>query len=94
MSVRKLNEDWTADVVGRLHKYRISRQEFADRCGYSLTYISLVLNCIKEFSSEKAKARTKKHILDVLSEIENEIDEEIRLEKEKEAHWYDYFNKT
>ena len=90
MSSRKLNEEWTADVVRRMHKYRISKKELASKCHYSLTYLSLVLNCIKRFSSEKAKERTKGHILECLKAIEDEIEKEIQ----EEEKWYEYFNKT
>ena len=90
MAPRKLNEKWTADVVGRMHKYRISKKELASKCHYSLTYLSLVLNCVKEFSSEKAKNKTKNHILKCLKAIEDEIDKEIQ----EEEKWYEYFNKT
>lgn len=90
MSSRQLNEMWTAEVVGRMHLYRISRQELASKCHYSVTYISMVLNGIKEFSSEKSKERTKTHILDCLSELE----EEVKREQEKEVKWYEYFNKA
>lgn len=94
MSGRKLNEDWTADVVGRCHKYRINRSELASKCHYSLTYISMVLNGIKEFSSERAKERTKAHILKCLSDIEAEIEKEIKLDEESEVDWREYFNKA
>ena len=90
MAPSKLNEKWTADVVGRMHKYRISKKELASKCHYSLTYLSLVLNCVKEFSSEKAKNKTKNHILKCLKAIEDEIDKEIQ----EEEKWYEYFNKT
>ena len=90
MSSRKLNEEWTADVVSRMHRYRISKKELASKCHYSLTYLSLVLNCVKEFSSEKAKERTKSHILECLGAIESEINKEI----EEDKKWYEYFNKT
>lgn len=90
MAPRKLNEEWTADIIGRMHRYRISKKELASKCHYSLTYLSLVLNCIKEFSSERAKNRTKTHILKCLSEIENDIEKEIQ----EEEKWYEYFNKT
>lgn len=59
MPGRQLNEEWTARVVGRMHKYRISRAELASKCHYSLTYISLVLNGNKEFKSEYAKQKTR-----------------------------------
>ena len=90
MSSRKLNEEWTADIVGRMHRYRISKKELASKCHYSLTYLSLVLNCVKEFSSERAKEKTKNHIIRCLRSIEEEIEKEIQ----EEEKWYEYFNKT
>lgn len=91
MSARQLNEEWTAEVVKRMHRYRISRLELASKCHYSLTYLSLVLNGNKEFKSERAKERTRKKIEDNLSAIENDILSEI---KEEEVDWREYFNKT
>lgn len=90
MSARKLNEEWTAEVVGRMHRYRITRAELASKCHYSQTYLSLVLNGIKEFSSEKAKEKTKAKILKNLELIEDDILREI----EEEEDWSEYFNKT
>jgi len=90
MSARKLNEEWTAEVVGRMHRYRISKKELASKCHYSLTYLSLVLNCVKEFSTETAKEKTKNKILKCLRAIEEEIEKEIQ----DEERWYEYFNKT
>lgn len=94
MGARQLNDEWTAYVVGRLHRFRISRKELADKCGYTLTYLSMVLNNYKEFSCERSKERTKNHILKSLREIETQILKDIRDEKSKEEKWYDYFNKT
>ncbi len=90
MSARKLNEILTAEVVGRMHRYRISKKELAPECHFSLTYLSLVLNCVKEFSTERAKEKTKNHILKCLKAIEDRINREIQ----EEEKWYEYFNKT
>lgn len=91
MSGRKLNEEWSAEVVGRMHRYRITRAELASKCHYSLTYLSLVLNGMKEFSSDKAKEKTKNKIINNLTLIENDILSEIRKE---EVDWREYFNKA
>lgn len=71
-----LNEDWTADVVGRMHKYRIKNTELAERCkkkygkpGYHPTYLSTVLNGNKHFESEEAARETKEIILSALEEL-------------------------
>ena len=90
MSGRQLNEEWTAEVVGRMHRYRITRAELASKCHYTQTYLSLVLNGVKEFSSEKAKEKTKLKILKNLELIEADILKEIR----EEEDWREYFNKT
>ncbi len=94
MAGRQLNEEWTADVIREMHRYRITRSELASKCHYSLTYLSLVLNCNKEFSSEYAKEKTKKKILKCLCEIKADILDEIKEETAEERPWYEYFNKT
>ena len=38
------NEDWTVDVVGRMHRLRITNLALAERSGYSAAYLSTVLN--------------------------------------------------
>lgn len=43
-----LNEDWTADVVGRMHRCKIKNEQLAHECGYSATYLSTVLNGNKD----------------------------------------------
>lgn len=68
-----LNEDWTADVIGRMHKYRISNQRLAEACGYSAAYLSTVLNGRKTFESEEAKQRTTDKIIHALTQLESEI---------------------
>lgn len=62
-----LNEDWTADVVGQMHKYRITNLDLADECvyytdpdgnarTYTPSYLSVVLNGKKELDDpEKTK---------------------------------------
>lgn len=73
MSKPRLNEEWTAYVVGRMHLYRISRKELADKCNYTTPYLSTVLNCNKEFESETSKEKTKIHIMESLDEMTSEI---------------------
>lgn len=67
------NEDWTADVVGRMHKYRITNVQLAEACEYSPAYLSTVLNGKKTFESEETKKKTKDRILDALSGLETRI---------------------
>ena len=61
----KFNEDWTAHVVGRMHKYRIRNPELAKRAGYHPSYLSIVLNGGKELSGD----HTKENILSALNAI-------------------------
>lgn len=67
-----LNEDWTADVVGRMHRCRITNEQLARECGYSATYLSVVLNGKKELS-DKGKESTKDTIFKALERIESRI---------------------
>lgn len=69
----KFNEEWTVEVIGKLHKYRIPHSELADACGYTPAYLSTVLNGHKKFLSDYSKDRTKAHIIDELNKLEAEI---------------------
>lgn len=81
----RLNEEWTAYVVGEMHRYRISRRELADKCNYTTPYLSTVLNCNKEFESEVSKEKTKCHIMSCLDELSYDILRRYR-------HGHDYFS--
>lgn len=70
------NEDWTADVIGRMHKFRITNVQLAAECGYTPAYLSTVLNGRKTFESEDTKERTKSRILDALKRIEVTVSSE------------------
>lgn len=72
MEKTDFNEHWTVEVVGMMHKYRITNKELADRCKLASPYISTVLNGKKEFSSQKAKDRLISKIFSALKEIERE----------------------
>lgn len=72
-----LNEDWTADVVGRMHKFRIRNSDLAERAGYDPAYVSTVLNDSKTFGSPEAKEKTKQRILTALAELEQERMQEV-----------------
>lgn len=67
-----LNEDWTADVVGRMHRCRIRNEQLAQECGYTATYLSTVLNGNKNLS-DKGKEETKDRIFKALERIESQI---------------------
>ena len=68
-----LNEDWTADVVGRMHRCRISNVQLAEECNYSAAYLSTVLNGNKVFENDEAKEKTKDRIMDGLARLESKI---------------------
>ena len=70
---RKINEEWTGTVVGKMHQWGISNTELAKRCGYTTQYISMVLNGKKDFKSGESKEKTKNHIMRALSEIVEEV---------------------
>lgn len=67
-----LNEDWTADVIGRMHRCKISNSQLAKECGYTPAYLSTVLNGNKDLS-EKGKEETKDRIFKALEKIESTI---------------------
>jgi nitroimidazol reductase NimA-like FMN-containing flavoprotein (pyridoxamine 5'-phosphate oxidase superfamily) len=73
MEYSNLNEDWTANVVGRMHKFRITNVQLAEECNYSAAYLSTVLNGKKEFESEESKQKTMNIILDALNRLESKI---------------------
>ncbi len=76
------NEDWTARVVGLMHKYRITSIELAARCvykvskdgkkSYSPQYLSTVLNGNKIFESDEAAQKTRERILSALDDLISE----------------------
>lgn len=35
---------WTADLVGKMHKFRISKKELAKELGVTSEYFSMILN--------------------------------------------------
>lgn len=65
----KTNPDWTAEVVGQMHKFRITGAELADACGYTPAYLSMVLNARKEFASEESRTSTREHIVAALDTL-------------------------
>ncbi len=71
--MHKMNEPWTANVVGRMHRYGIKGDELARRCGYTPQYLSMVLNGRKSFVTNEAKEHVKRIIFDSLSSIEKEV---------------------
>lgn len=68
-----LNEDWTADVKGRMHRFRISNAQLAEEAEYAPAYVSTVLNGGKHFENDESKERTKDRILQALERLESAI---------------------
>ncbi|MCC8043870.1 MAG: hypothetical protein LIP12_00015 [Clostridiales bacterium] len=79
-----LNEDWTAEIIGQMHKYRITGVQLAEECnnpygerydktGYSSAYLSMVLNGRKKFESDEAKDNTKRTIQAALDRMIEKI---------------------
>ena len=73
METNGFNEDWTADVVGRMHRLRISNAALAEACGYNPAYLSIVLDGRKSFKDDASQEATKGRILNALSELERKI---------------------
>lgn len=74
--MHQLHEEWTANVVGRMHRYGIKGDELARRCQYSPQYLSMVLNGKKEFGSKAAKQKVRRKIFESLHFLEKEIENE------------------
>ena len=68
-----LNEDWTCDIISRLHRIRVSHAVFAEKCGYTPQYVSMVLNGKQEFSTEIAKKQTMDRMLACLKSLEQGV---------------------
>lgn len=71
--MRKTNEKWTGEIVGRLHTINVTQKEFAIRCGYSPTYLCMVLNGRKQFESEYAKKFTMRRLFAALELLEKDV---------------------
>lgn len=74
--MHKMNEPWTANVVGRMHLNGIKNDELAKKCGWTPQYISMVLNGKKHFANEETKAQAKLTIFSGLQELEQEVKHE------------------
>lgn len=48
---------WIADLVGQMHKHRISMKQLADYMGLSREYVSMVLNGHREPAGAENKFR-------------------------------------
>ena len=69
---RTCNNEWTAQVKGYMHKYRITNGMLSEKTGYSVAYLSEVLN-----SNRPARRYTKCAICNALLCIAYGIDDTI-----------------
>ena len=66
-----MREQWTGNVVGRMHIYNIKASELAKACGYTPQYLSMVLSGKKKFTTPEAGEHVKRIIFDSLHELED-----------------------
>lgn len=57
-------DDWTSEVVGRMHHAGITGLRLADECGYTNSYLSAILH------GRKGSDKSKQTILDALARLE------------------------
>ena len=48
---------WIGDLVGQMHKWKITMKQLADHLGVSREYVSMVLNGHREPAGAEAKFR-------------------------------------
>lgn len=58
-------EQWTADIVAKLHLYGITRRELADELGVTAQYVTMVLNGKKK-AAAGIEDRMAKAITDIV----------------------------
>ena len=66
MNKKTWQDDWTAQVYGRLHALGISSKDFAKLCGFSESYLSRILR------KKKSSETSKRTILALLDRLEDE----------------------
>lgn len=71
--MKELNEQWTADIVGRLHRINTTQVQLAKECGYTAQYLSMVLHGKKKFESAYAKRYTRMKITRAMERLEHEV---------------------
>lgn len=49
---------WTADLVGQMHKHKISKTQLADHMGVTREYVSMVLNGHRDPVGAEQRFRT------------------------------------
>ena len=49
---------WTGDLVGQMHKHKITKGQLAEKMGLSREYVSMVLNGHRDPAGAEEKFRT------------------------------------
>lgn len=57
---------WTAEIIGEMHLYRISKKSLAERLGMTPEYISMVLNGHRD--PPGAEGRFRKAVAEIIEE--------------------------
>jgi transcriptional regulator with XRE-family HTH domain len=58
---------WTADLVGQMHKFKITKSRLADHMGMTREYVSMVLNGHREPAD--AEERFKAALAEIIEEV-------------------------
>lgn len=74
--MRQFNEQWTADVVGKLHYLNVTQAELAYFMGVTPAYLSSVLHGKKKFETEYAKRATQRRVERAVKLLEYELTNE------------------
>lgn len=61
-----LNEEWSSELIGRMHRHKIKANVLAKQSGYTAAYVSMLMNG-KKPASEKTIAR----LYSALEELEH-----------------------
>ena len=57
---------WTAEIIGEMHLYRISKKSLAERLGMTPEYISMVLNGHRD--PPEAEGRFRKAVAEIIED--------------------------
>ena len=83
----RFNEDWTVEVVGKMHKYRITGGMLAEECNYRPEYISMLLNGKKEFKTERGREKARDVVYAGLDRLIQRIDDEYLNARDEEDEY-------
>lgn len=61
-----LNEEWSSELIGKMHRHKIKANELARQSGYTAPYVSMLMNG-KKPANEKTIAR----LYSALEELEH-----------------------